>query len=296
VANYDLGQDLLGQLLRRAGDLLPTIASSDTASIATTDRLIDAKLYLNNAYLEVCALKPWRWNRKRTQFASIAEVTGSVTLIAAATVTLGATIAASMAGRKFVMDADGIPARISAHTAGSATLTLAVDYTGSATSGSFTIFQDEITVATDILAFPTIREMHNGDWVDLISERELEEIYPRNVYGTSRSRRAAFISDSVIRLAPWNTDRRLFECTYSYRPSPLTFDGVAATDTPILPTDARRIIADRALEMVYSDKRDAREAVARRNVQEIFQRLSATEVTFAKPRMWVKRGQSVSGY
>ena len=295
MANYDTGQDLLGYVLRRAGDILPTAGPTD-ASVATSDRYLDAKLTLNQAYLEICALKPWRWNRKRTQFLSLAEITRTVTSISSATVTLSAIISASMTGRKFMLDSEGIPFRISAHTAASDVLTLAVAYSGSETSGAGTIFQDEITVATDILAFPQVKQLHLGDELDLVPEEELNRLVPRNASGSTRARKGAFISASVLRIAPWTTEARLFECTYNYRPSLLTFDGVAATDTPILPQEHRVVIGDRALEKIYADKRDARTEIAAKNVAETFARMSGTEITFGKPRVYVKRGQSVSGY
>lgn len=290
MAQLDTGQDILAHVARRAGEILPT-----ETSVANSDHLIDTKLYIQSAYWDICALKPWRWARKRTQFVSIAEVTGTVGNISGTTVTLGANISTSMAGRKFYIDSDGIPFRISAHTAGTNTLTLAVSYTGDATSGAFTIFQDEITVASDILAFPMIKELHWGDYIELIPEGEAEKFYPRNLYGTISARYAAFITDATIRLIPWTKEARLFECSYNYRPDPLTFDGVAATDTPIVPRDNRIAIAQRALSRIYTDKRDARLQIVQAELDEILSKMSSTDVTFGKPRIRPSPNLTVSG-
>src|ERR1051325_6560228 len=96
MAQFDTGSDILANVIRRAGEILPTETSTTGA-----DHLIDAKLYVNEAYWDICAIKPWRWARKRDQFVSEAETTGSVTSISTTTVTLSATIATSKTGFKF---------------------------------------------------------------------------------------------------------------------------------------------------------------------------------------------------
>jgi hypothetical protein len=284
TADFDTGQDILRNMIRRAGEILPT--DTDTSN---ADHLIDAKLYIQKAYWDLCALKPWRWARRRKQFVSIGQVTGSVSNISSTTVTLSATVATSMAGRKFLMDSDGIPCRISAHTAGTDTLTLEVAYTGAATSGTYTIFQDEITVASDILAFPTITELHTGDDILVVPENELLQDYPRNVRGSVRTQYATFISDTQVRLCPWTYEPRLFEVTYNRRPSALTFDGVANTDTPVVPQESRAAIAQLALKLLYADKRDGRLQSVQAEFNESLHVMSAKEITFAKPRMFVPR-------
>jgi hypothetical protein len=281
VANFDTGQDILQNILRRGGDILPTETVTSSA-----DHLIDVKLYTNAAYWEICALKPWRFNKKRKQFASIAKVTGSVSSISGTSVTLSATIATSMAGRKIFLDGDGIPHRISAHTGGTDTLTLEASYTGSQTSGTFTIFQDEIdTGQTDILAYPMVVELHTGDGLIVVPEGELLREFPRNIQGTTRAQYAAFISQSAVRLAPWTESARLFEVVYNYRPPALTFDGVANTDTPVIPQESRIAIAQRALAKMYADKRDQRLEIVQKEMDETLARMSATETTFGKPRI-----------
>jgi hypothetical protein len=291
VAQLDTGQDILAHVIRRAGEILPT----DT-SVANADHLIDAKLYIQSAYWDICALKPWRWARKRTQFASLASYTGTIGSISDTSVTLGSAIASSVAEYKFIADSDGIPHRISAHTAATTAVTLATSYTGDATSGNYTIFQDEITVASDIMAFPIIKELHWGDSLVVIPEGEMEKMYPRNIWGSTTSKYATFITDTKIRISPWPLEARLFECSYNYRPDPLTWDGVALTDTPIVPRDSRIAIAQRALAKIYADKRDARVEVVQAELDETLAKMSASDTTFGKPRIRPNRGSSVSGF
>lgn len=287
MAQFDTGTDILQNVLRRAGEMLPT----ETATSAA-DHLIDAKSYINAAYWEVCALKPWRWARKRAQFRSTAAVTGSAS-VDDATVTMGAAQETSMAGRKFMFDADGIPHRIDSHAALTTTLTLQTNYSGTVTSGPFTIFDDEITVASDILAFPVVTSLQWGYELKPIPEAESYQRFPRNIFGTVRSVYYSFISDAEIRLVPWSQEAQLFECAYNYRPDPLDFAGGAA-DTPIVPRDNRMLIALRALEKIYADKRDSRLGVIKEEVAEMLSKMSSTETTFLKPRIYVPRGFRVS--
>ena len=294
MADLDTGRDILRHLLRRCGDILPT-ATDDAAG----DRQLDAKLYVNEAHWWVCGLRDWRWARKTppAQFVSIAQDLVTVSSIAGTTVTLSASLAASRAGRKFMVDSDGIPHRVLAHTAATAVLTLATAYTGDTTSGAGTIFQDELTVATDILGWPGVKEVRTGGHMRLISEQELDELRPANVHGVTRGiRYGAFLTDSVLRIAPWTTEARLFECAYNVRAAALTFDAAAATDTPLVPQQFRSLIAWRAEEKVAHDKQDYDRAKrASEEVQEVLTAMQGVELSFKQPRLYIPRGQRISG-
>jgi len=267
---------------------------------SATDRLIDAKIYVNEAHWWVCAVRPFRWARKSPpkQFVSIAQDQVTVVSIAGAVVTLSATLTPSRVGRKFFVDSDGIPHRIASHDDATAILTLVTPYTGSVTSGAGTIFQDELTVATDILAWPDIIDVRSGSRMLVITEHELREMYPANVHGVTRGTRyGAFITDSVLRIAPWTSEVRLFECAYNHRVAPLDFSGNPLTDTPIVPQNFRGIIAWRAEAKLMADKRpeDKRRETAEREVTDLLTAMQNVEAGFHKPRSWVPRGHRVSG-
>lgn len=292
MANIDTGIDILGYILRRAGDILPTDATGTPALIGA-DHYIDAKLHINQAYFDICGMRRWKWARKATQFVSIAEVTGTVNTIVGATVTMSAVVTPSMAGRKFCLDSEGIPVRISAHTSGTNTLTLSNSYTGIETSGAYTIFQDEVTVATDILGFPDIVELHTGDNILVVPEAWLLQESPRNILGSTKAQYASFISNTQVRLVPWTESARLFECRYNYRPSVLDFGGSAA-DTPIVPQEHRVAIAKLALSYLYKDKRDQRFEHAEKEAAGAIQQMTTIESTFSKFRFRPTRGARVS--
>src|SRR5712691_1382446 len=288
MAQFDTGADTLTALLRRAGDLLPDVTSTSGA-----DHLIDAKLYINKAYREIIALKPWRWARKRLSFNSTGKIDVSANSIVGSTVTLSANITPSVSGRKFFMNSDGIPFRITAHTAGTAILTLETSYTGTTLSGSGMVFLDEIFVASDILAFPIITELHWGDEIIMVSEGEALSEFPRNIYGAPRAMYGTWITPDTIRIMPWTFDDRHFECAYNKRPAALDFLG-GAVDTPIVPQDSRVVILQRALEMVYTDKRDGRLTSAQSELRETLGKMGTIEATFIKPRIHIPRGFRVA--
>ena len=289
MAIFDTGKDLLVHLLRRAGDIIPSDMDTTNAN-----RVIDAKLYLDDAHWTICAMRNWRWARKDppVQIASTAKVTATVSAIAGSAVTLSANLSPSMAGRKFYLDGEAIPFRVSTHTAGSSAVVLAATYTGDLTSGACTFFQDEMTVATDILSHPTLRELHTGDWFEVIPEAEFRRLYPRNVNESIGARHGAFITSSKVVIHPWTTGARLFECSYNVRTDPLTFDG-AATDTPLLPRERRQLLVPWALRKLLPDKRDGRLEVIEREIANELQLLSGADITFAKPRTYVRRGQAI---
>ena len=296
MSYFDLGADILANFLRRCGELFPT-----STTLADADRLIDAKLYCTSGYWDFCAWKPWRWARldPAIQVRSVAKQSVTASLISSATVTLSATIATSQAGRKFYLDSESIPHRISTHVAGTATLTLVTNYAGTATSGAATIFMDEITVTSgdDMLAYPLIQEMHSGNEVVVISEQEFREKFGVNVREADgvTKRYACFITQNKIRIAPWTTAARLFECSYNQRPAPLTFDSVASTDTPVCPRHQRELIGLFGLRRLMSDKRDARLKIVDAEIQEKLALYGGNEATFSKPRIYVRRGATVMG-
>lgn len=275
---------------------------SDT-SPTNADRVIDAKLHTMTGYWDFAALKPWRWVRSDPPAAFTAlpphlnSITGGGLVQGSTAVTLAAVVPVglgSMAGRKFFMDSEGIPVRISTHVAGTAALVLQAGYPGIETSGSCTLFQDEYTVAPDILAFPVITEQHTGDQVTVLPEKEMKQRFPRNINGTTRAQYASFITQSKVRIVPWTTNYRLFECTYNQRPAALTFDGNVATDTPVCPQNARELIGLFALRRVMTDKRDQRIQVIQAEIQERLSILTSAELSLNPPRVFVPRGFRVS--
>lgn len=296
MAELDTGQAILANLLRRSGEIAPT-----STDVSTADHLIDAKLAVTEAVAFISAYRPWRWARidPPQQVVSIAKIDVTQVSIVGSTVTLSADPGGgttSMAGRKYFVDGDAIPARISAHTIGASTMTLQAAYTGLQTgSAAAHVFTDEITLPVAVLAYPDIQEMHIGDYLTILPEPMFRNKYPRNIQGSIRANYATFITATKIRIAPWTNDARLFEYVGNAVPAPLTFDGVAGTDTPTIPRWSRKAIANRALQTLFPDKRDARLKEAQAELQDMLSMLEKQDMTFARHRSWIPKGSRIAG-
>jgi len=297
VAELDTGLDILTHVLRRGGDILPT----DTSSAASgADHYLDVKLGINQAYWKLCGHRRWAWARKQppVQFTTLPAITtASVTSVAGNVIRLNGLILNSKANWKFMFVAEAIPHRINAHVAGTHELHLVTTYSGDETSGSCVIFQDEYVPATDILAYPDLRELETGSNVITIPEGELRYMFPRNINRVTwaETQYAAFVGENKIRLAPWPECPQLYELSYNYRPTPLDFSGAAATDTPIIPRQWRRALALAMLAELYTDKSDARLARTREELADLMRDMRGSEVSLQKPRSFVPRGHRIMG-
>jgi len=287
MANYELGQDLLLLVQQRLGDALPSASTPNTDG----DFYTRATDELNQAYREITALRPWRWARVRQQFTSVGEHTGEVVEVDGTIITLGDAPADSKTGFKFMFDREAVPHRIQLHNAEEETLALQTEYAGDETTGPYTIFQDELTVGADLGGHLVVKELHSGSELRPASERELDYWSPRNTLGHEIAWRYAQLSERVIRITPWTIQPRLFEAVYNVEPDALTFDGVVETDTPLLPKRYRVILAHRALETLYPDKRDARITIAQQQVQDLLKQMERTEIVAGQARRFVKPGQ-----
>lgn len=296
MSDFANGKEMLEHLLRRCGEILP-----ESTNITESQRVLDAQLYINEAHWWACALRPWRWARRNSiqQFVSVAQEVVTVASIVNDVVTLTAPLATSVDHRKFMLDADGIPHRIVNHTANSASLTLQTPYAAEGTAGPATIFQDELDVPADILAWPHITDVRFGGEFRLVAETALREMSATNNRGVARAgiRYGAFIHDTKLRIAPWTPDRRLFEIAYNVRTAPLDFSG-GANDVPLVPREFRGIVPWRAEFKVMADKRpeDKKLQTAKAEVDELVARMEAIEMGFATmATRRVPRGQRVSG-
>lgn len=256
MAYYDTGSDILEAVARIA----------EEAPSASSPYLTAMKEAVIQAYWEAWSYAPWPfalvYPPQVLQTVAADDVVATVTQ-GSATVTLSAAIATTRAGRKFVADADGVLYRISAHTAGSATLTLDVPYTGASGTVAGTIFQDEYTLPaagsgqTVIKPFRFWFRDRPDLELDFISKAEQDSYrglglvtsagpYPVTV---------ALVTDQVVRLAPWVDEARSIEFDAVERQAPFTFSGSGADNTPKFPRDDRVVIADLAAGRFLTEKK-----------------------------------------
>ena len=246
MADFQFGADILQDVLFRSDE--PATGSDYEAA---------AKRYINRVYWDVISWAAWAWAIKYPPgvFQTVAKVTGTATVTEGSTsVTLGATVATSMINRKFQIDNEGVPYRISAHTAGTAAVTLDAAYTESTGSAlAFTIFQDEYQLSTlTIRPFSFWFRNRPQGRVTPVND---EEMRAKTWYISSVNQvfEIAMIDDQRVRIRPWTEDAITIEYDYVERQSALTFDSTS-TDTPIVPEDDRHVLADWACHYLQTDK------------------------------------------
>lgn len=256
--NLATGEDLLLYTLAHGGQ---SVDSADTYALLV-------KSAIHQAYWSILGWKEFPFARANAPkvVTTAAKLSPVVSSISGTTVTLSAAITASQAGKKFYLDGNQSAYRISAHTGSTATLTLDATYVETQTSGPATIYQDEYALATDVIVphGPLwLRGQFEGT-IDLIEEGEFRAHYGRNSGYTAGIVEAAAIirystsagdTSPLIQIAPWTEDQVNIEYEYADR-DVLTFDGVAATDTPKVPREYRWLIAEWALWLLFRKKSD----------------------------------------
>ncbi len=269
MAHYDLitGLDILHAALLDAGE-----AASITGKYGD-----DAKRAVRNAYWSVLSHARWPWAMSPTPnvITTYAAQDVTVSSISTATVTLSATIATTMAGRKFYLDANQSVYRISAHTAGTATLTLDATYVESTTTGSGEIFQDEYAIPATCLRIwdPLWPRGWQWDPITLLDKPMFEQRYGRGAWGFGSGiiEHACEIHPQAysagakgvtrqIRFAPWSEDALNIEHDYTMFHD-LDFGGSGETDTPKVPREHRAVIAHFTTSALLLGKDDTKSEV-----------------------------------
>ncbi len=234
----------------------------------------DAKRAVRNAYWSVLAHARWPWAMSPTPnvITTYAAQTVTVSSISTTTVTLSASIATTMAGRKFYLDANQSVYRISAHTAGTAILTLDATYVESTTTGSGVIFQDEYAIPATCLRIwdPLWPRGWQWDPITFLDKPMFEQRYGRGAWGFGSGivEHACEIHPDAysagakgvtrkIRFAPWSEDALSIEHDYTMFHD-LDFGGSGETDTPKIPREHRAVLVHFAASALLLGKDDTK--------------------------------------
>ena len=250
-----------------------------------TDFVADYKDYVNLAYWDIVGEFPWLWAVKYPPYA-IATVppmtVAASTTAGLASVTLGAD-PGPVAGRKLVMESDGVPIRILSNIGG--VLTLVTPYPTS-TAGVGMIFQDEYPVPTDILIPLMLKSLSSGGEVEPLTQDLFNASYGRNT-GSGKIQSYTYLTEKMVQIAPWSPQIELLELWYTYLPPALDFSGAAATDTPIVPLNLRWIIADRALFYLLTDMEDDKGALIIQNASVRLHQEYDRHAARWRPKFWI---------
>jgi hypothetical protein len=287
------GLDLFQYLMKDVGQ--STSTSDDYAT--------RAKAALNLNYWEILCLNKWRFalGHPPKVVTTVASQNVTVSSIVGTTVTLSAVIATSQAGRKFYVTANQAMYRISAHTAGTAVLTLDATYVETQASGAGVIYQDEYALdssAMKVWGPLYLRGQYEGE-VALINENEFKAKYGwARVAAVGLTEVATIIRDydpgggaakSIqIQIAPWTELQVNMEYEFT-KFQTLTYDGVAGTDTPVLPLQDRWVIAERAKWHLWRGKNDnLADSAWIRADQKIAQMVDTYLKPTSKQRLWFR--------
>lgn len=289
----ETGQLILQDALFRAGELT-------TLTGVISDYLDEAKKFVQRTYFDVLEYAPWPWALKDPPgiLTVYAKKTNTATVTRDSTaVTLGAAIASSVAGWWFQVDSQLVPYRITAHTAGATTLTLDAPYNEAAgTLITCTIFKDEYSLASDCLKpWAAWNRNKPTDRIDVIGMGEMRDRFTNRNTPAINARIMAVVKSNKVRIRPWpETDNITIEYDYTAYPSAdLTFDGVAATDTPVVPLYDRQVLSDVATAQLHLLKNDPRAQELMNLVTGKLGQMVTNYLSGTKPRLYVKPGQGV---
>jgi hypothetical protein len=282
------GQDLMYYVLGFGGQ----------SQSSTDDYASHVKAALRQNYWEVLAMEPWLFALKTTPgtISTLAEQSVTVSSISGTQVTLSASIATSMADRKFYLDSLQVIYRITAHTAGTATLTLDASWAEDTTSGPGTIFQDEYSLASDCMVLwgPMTLRGNADHEIEIVGDKQFKAKHNDGGWPVTGPPDVAtqirYDSNGYprIQLAPVTSDAMVLEYDYT-RFHNLDFSGSGAGDTPLLPVQDRWMLAERSLWTLWRNKNSELAASAWNRAED---HLSVMRTRYlpndSRPRAWVR--------
>lgn len=267
MANYTFSQDLVNDILFRAGE--GTDGSSDFEAVALQ--------YLNRAYqalvnggseIDPDVQEDWWWARKDPPgvLNLVSSITaGTVTVTNnSTTITFSSAPASSVAGYFFRVNDQPDVFRVAAHTGGSTSATLDAAYTGPNGAGkAYTLFKTEYALPSDLIRIISPMRIYQGSnhEVDGVELSSLERDWPIREIESGPPTQFAMTTETKVRFnkygpVPTATPNMIrVEFDYIYRPADLTDSG---SEEPVVPRQYRRMLSDIAVVFLFVDKNDDR--------------------------------------
>lgn len=211
------------------------------------------------AWHDFHARHPWYWQRTFPPgvFLTVAAITNLTLTVAAAgasvAATLSATYATSLVGYKIRPTGKSWAARITAHTAGTAALTLDAAPETVTAGTACTIFQDEIQLASDLGLLLDGLWRQDGVFIESWDEERLLNQYPDPPVPGDTPVAFARLDRRRIRLSHYPTAVRRYEYPYVREEA----DPSGAADLTI-PQNWRWVLAHGALYFALLMKSDKR--------------------------------------
>jgi len=206
----------------------------------------------------------WWWLRKEAALVLEPFVdTGAVSVTQdSTTIVFDATIAASIVGWHFKTNDDADVFKIVSHTAGSATATLDLPYTGDTnTAAAYKRFKIDYTLEADLLKqiepFRVYKQsgVRNDGRVDGCDISTLEDQWPLWSIDGGTPTKFAPLSPTDVRFSRYVVNRTRADYDYLRRPSDLTD---SPTEEAAVPREYRHILSDGATFYLMIDLDDTR--------------------------------------
>lgn len=260
MSNLQFSSEILDDMLRRAGETTTGNSKYEARSL----------IYLNRAYRSLAQgglefdnkkVRDWWW--LYTQSNVILQPirnTGTVSVTQNnATATLSATVASDLDGYFFKVDGWPDVFKVSAHTAGSAALTLDSVYTGDTNAlATYTLWKLDYDLAADFarLVTPFRRQQSTADEVFGLDMREFQVQNPISQMQTGVPDRFAFVDHNTVRFnAKGDADGDYIRLDYFYIKT-ITDLTDSGSEEPAVPLQYRHVLADLGLYFLLLDKDD----------------------------------------
>jgi hypothetical protein len=177
--------------LKTFADLVAAVREEIGVQSTDTTIVNRIKRDINIAYQEIVAKKRWNWMVGQVDIQLPAYVnTGAASIVTGSSlVTLTSAPPSSVAGKMFAIDSYGENYRIESHTAGSLTLKLANEWTGTNQTGaSFKIWADRLALPTDCKEVTNVYHEYSSVPLTKVGRDELRRLMgpaPRAEYTPS---------------------------------------------------------------------------------------------------------------
>ena len=270
MANLTTSADIIDYVLFVAGEKTDSTSDFYEQTIIELNRA-HLSILKGGQELEPTIQEQWKWLKTAEKALTLNPVEDTGTASVAnnsTTVTLSATIATSMVGRFFKVDdhADVFP--VTAHTAGTADITLGSVYTGSTnTAASFRLMQIDYDLTSDCL-YPTVFSTYqdNGGELQGLDEQDFIRRFPLNTLSSGVPTHVSLLSESSSGSTLTNKvrfnryggtesgDLILVHYSYIKIPSDLADD----TSEPLVPRIYRKVLADWTLAFILESMEDSR--------------------------------------
>lgn len=262
MANLTYSSEILDDMLRRAGETTSGNSKYEARAL----------IYLNRAYRSLAQgglefdnkkVRDWWW--LYTQANVILQPirnSGTVSVTQNnATATLSAVVNTDLDNYFFKVDGWSDVFRVSAHTSGSASLTLDSVYTGDTdATATYTLWKLDYDLASDFarLMTPFRRHQSEADEVWSLDIREFQNENPLSLMQTGVPDRFCFVDHNTVRFnAKGDADGDYIRLDYFYIKT-VTDLTDSASEEPAVPLQYRHVLADLGLYFLMLDKESSK--------------------------------------